>query len=861
MVRRLLIAFVALASSCGYCLAGPEQAARSVLERLLPGKADQFVFEIIPPQDGRDVFEIESVGGKIVLRGPNGVAMASALHWYLKQSCHANVSWCGNQLALPDPLPPVPAKVRIESPYRWRYYFNYCTFSYTMAFWDWDRWQREIDWMALHGVNLPLALTGQEAIWREVYRKMGLTDDELGQFFAGPAYFAWGWMGNLDGWGGPLPPSWIDSHRDLQKKILARERELGMTPVLPAFSGHVPQALAKKFPKAKIQRLHWDAFATSMLDVNDPLFATIGKAFLDEQARQFGTDHYYSADTFNEMTPPSNAPAYLAASSKAVFESMAAADPRAVWVMQGWLFQDGGFWKEPQIKGLLSGVPDDRLLLLDLFCESNPVWKRTHGFYGKPYIWCALHVFGGNRTLQGDLKPVAKNLPAALADPARGKLTGMGMTMEGIETNPVYYDLLTEMAWHADPPNLEQWISGYARRRCGGEIPQADRAWQLLRRSAYNGGQVLIGTPVCAVPSLAGENGWVSPKSHYNPADLLEAWRLLGECAARAGNVDAYQYDLVDVARQVLANLAGPLHSQAVAAYRAKDRPKFKAAAARFLGLIRDMDDLLATRREFLLGRWTADARRWATNDREKALYEFNARNQITFWGGRDSGLHGYAHKQWSGLLKGFYLPRWEMFFQALDDSLASGKELDLGPVNKRMTDFGQEWVHKVEPYPDRPAGQSVEVALALLKKYEPIFARAYDYHPSLTTGRPAQAKAGDPALALDGMVDIGRYWEAPAPASLTIDLQGLHAIDRVHVFPYWDGERYYQYTVEVSPDGRDWRTVADRSANLAPATAAGDLHKFPPTSARYLRVTMLKNSDNPSVHLVEVRAYEAGKE
>ena len=39
-----------------------------------------------------------------------------------------------------------------------------------------------------------------------------------------------------------------------------------------------------------------------------------------------------------------------------------------------------------------------------------------------------------------------------------------------------------------------------------------------------------------------------------------------------------------------------------------------------------------------------------------------------------------------------------------------------------------------------------------------------------------------------------------------------------------------------------------------------GYTHKFAATKARYVKVNMLKNSDNPAVHLVEVRAFEAGK-
>nr|XP_028955051.1 uncharacterized protein LOC103438974 isoform X2 [Malus domestica] len=35
--------------------------------------------------------------------------------------------------------------------------------------WDWERWQKEIDWMVLQGTNLPLAFTGQESIWKKLF--------------------------------------------------------------------------------------------------------------------------------------------------------------------------------------------------------------------------------------------------------------------------------------------------------------------------------------------------------------------------------------------------------------------------------------------------------------------------------------------------------------------------------------------------------------------------------------------------------------------------------------------------------------------------------------------------------------------
>ena len=205
-------------------------ASLALINRVIPGGTTGFVLEELPVNERSDVFEIESRNNKIVLRGNNGVAVASAFYYYLTHYCHAQVTWNGTNINIPKPMPRVSKKIHRISPYPYRYYLNYCTFNYSMSWWDWKRWEKEIDWMALHGINMPLAITAEEYTWYTVYKEMGFSDKELQTFFSGPAYFSWFWMGNLDGWGGPLPVSWMKSHMILQQKILQRERELGMNP-------------------------------------------------------------------------------------------------------------------------------------------------------------------------------------------------------------------------------------------------------------------------------------------------------------------------------------------------------------------------------------------------------------------------------------------------------------------------------------------------------------------------------------------------------------------------------------------------------------------------------------------------------
>ncbi len=701
-------------------------ASLALIKRVIPDRASGFVVEFLQTNEKADVFEIESRNNKIVLRGNNGVAVASALYYYLTHFCHCQITWNGTNLNIPKLLPRISKKIHQSSPYQYRYYLNYCTFNYSISWWDWKRWEKEIDWMALHGINMPLAITGEEFTWYTVYKEMGFSDEDLQSFFSGPAYFSWFWMGNLDGWGGPLPLSWMKNHMELEKKILQRERELGMKPVLPAFSGHVPAAFKRKFPIAKLKATNWkNGFEdTYILDPVDSLFAAVGKHFLKTQTKLFGTDHLYSADTFNENEPPSDDTNYLAKLSRTLYHSMESADPASIWVMQGWLFySDRKFWKAPQIKSLLDAVPDEHMILLDLAAEIEPVWKRTNAFYGKPWIWNMVHNFGGNISMFGRIEGVAAGPAVALNDKSSGHMVGIGLTMEGIEQNPVMYELLTQHVWQNEPIDLNSWLDFYTLNRYGILDSNARKAWEILRQTAYNGKVIRDGAEsiITGRPTFDSATVWTRTKLNYDPKDFLPAWDLMISAADKCKNSDGFQYDLVDITRQVLANYADLVHEKLTRAYRDKDPTAFKKYCDEFLQIFTDMDSLLGTRKDFLLGQWISDARSLGKSTGEKALYERNARDLITLWGDKNSPLHEYSCRQWSGLLNDFYKARWKIFFEMTTDALNAGKNFDPVAFDKYMRDWEWQWVNERKDYPTEPTGNSVDLSVRLYGKYSPL--------------------------------------------------------------------------------------------------------------------------------------------
>ena len=708
-----------------------QEAVGSFITRIVKDKDSFFQVAYIGPEAGKDVFEVESAAGKIILRGNNGLSIAAALNYYLKHFCHCNVSWNGNNLKFPATLPSTKRKIRKTTPYQHRYYLNYCTFNYSMSWWNWERWQQEIDWMALNGINMPLAITGEEAIWQRVYTSMGFTDDDMNRFFSGPAYFSWFWMGNLDAWGGPLPQHWMDTHRELQKKILTAERAMGMKPVLPAFTGHVPPSFKDRFPAAKVKKTNWGAgFAdVYILAPEDPLFETIGKKFIEEQTKEYGTDHYYSADTFNENLPPSNDSTYLNDISKKVYESMAAADSQAVWVMQGWMFHyQASFWKQPQIQALLKAVPDDRMIMLDLYSESHPLWDRTHAYYGKPWIWNMLHNFGGNVALWGRMHHAAHDPAAALHDPASGKMVGIGLTPEGIAQNPALYQLMLENVWRDSAIDLAAWLPEYTLQRYGAFNASINKAWKILQQTVYSGG-LGEGGPESIIVARPTINGWadrVRTKLDYSPVELLKAWELFVQASPALQHNDGFQYDLVDVTRQILANYALPLQQKWVLAYLQHDTISYNRYTKAFLELMDDMDILLSTRKDFLLGKWIADARSCGADEKEKDLYELNARNIVTLWGDKDSELHEYSNRQWAGLIKYFYKPRWEQFFVYLKEKMQAGGRMETNDFEAAVKGWEWKWVNGHERYTDQEDGNAVTISVALYKKYKDRILAAY---------------------------------------------------------------------------------------------------------------------------------------
>lgn len=690
-----------------------------LLERIDKGASRKFVIERLKGE--KDFFELDQKGNKVVVRGNNYVSIATGINWYLKYYAGINLSWNGMQADLPEVLPPVLKKERHETDLKLRYDFNYCTFSYSMAFWDWKRWEQEIDWMALHGINLPLAMVGTDVVWKNVLEELGYTREEINAFIAGPGFQAWWLMNNLEGWGGPNPDSWYERQEELQKRILKRMREYGIEPVLPGYSGMVPHNAKDRLGLNVADPGRWNGYPRpAFLQPTDPQFERIAALYYREMTRLYGKASYYSMDPFHEGGNTSGVD--LEAAGKAIWKAMKQANPRAAWVVQAW-----GANPRPQ---MIRNLPAGDMVVLDLFSESRPQWGdpasswyRKEGFGQHDWLFCMLLNYGGNVGLHGKMAHLIEEFYKA-KDSSFGKtLKGVGMTMEGIENNPVMYELLCELPWREQRFSKDEWLEGYLKARYGKSDSQVSRAWMLLSNTIYNcpAASTQQGTHesiLCARPSWKAYqvSSWSEMSDYYDPTDVIRAAGMMVDAAERFRGNNNFEYDLVDIVRQAVAEKGRLMYRVLVDAYKAGDRELFKLSSDRFLRLILMQDRLLATRPEFKVGRWLESARNLGSTEEEKDWYEWNARVQITTWGNRvaadDGGLHDYAHREWNGLLRDFYYLRWKTW---LDEQLKSFE----GGQPKAIDFYALEepWTLKHNSYASEAEGNPVDIACEIYRE------------------------------------------------------------------------------------------------------------------------------------------------
>ncbi|HEY3781203.1 MAG TPA: alpha-N-acetylglucosaminidase [Fimbriimonadaceae bacterium] len=758
-------------------------AASQVLSRVLGSRADSFELSLYGSGDKLDEFVVWAEGGKVFVQATSPVALCRGAYHYLKHACHAQFPWSSGPIVLPHLLPDY-AKVRVQSPQLFRYYLSVCTYGYSMPWWDWSRWERELDWMALHGINMPLLLAGQEYVWKRVFSALGFSPRQIAAHFCGPAYLPWHRLGNINGHMDPLPESWIESQMVLQRQIMNRARELCMSPVVPGFSGFVPTSLGSVRPGLELFSAEpWAGFEkTTYIDPRSDAFLEVGQLFMREYRATYGEAHHYLCETFAEQVPrlPFDSEVEdLRAIGESIWKVLIQADPEANWVMQGWPFYFApDYWTQEKVSALLDAVPAGRAFVLDLATEELELWRLYPAMREKGWMFNVVHNYGQNTHLHGNLQSFIDRTGAVLASSDRGDMHGMGISPEGIDQNPVVYELLTDLMWAQEPLALEQWLVGYVRSRYG-DVPEAAlAAWNILVESVY-------GKPAALSPGFT----W-----RFRPRDqplvsspdagrLGTALGLFLSVSNELGDNFNFRRDLVDICKTWLGVIAdGFLNSG--------NRDSF------FDALI-DLDRLMATREEHRLSTWLNMAKAMGQTAEVKALYEKNARLLITAWGG--PYLFDYAIKEWAGLIADFHAERWKMWF---DWTEGRGNE-------PNFASWELEWASQQTAPKESEPEEELTVVRELYAKYS-----SYSLSSS-----PMEVTKLEICRAQEGAIDL--------------DVGAVKNVIGFAIYPIFGQGFRASYSFELSENGRDWGSLDTTQA----PTCRGARASFESRPVRFIRV------------------------
>ncbi|GIL25848.1 alpha-N-acetylglucosaminidase [Actinocatenispora comari] len=678
-------------------------AARAVLERLLGrDRADRFEL-VLEPGPGSE-FRIEDAGGTVRVTAPRLPDLLAGARWYVSHVAHGHLSRHGDRL--PTELPPAGAPVRRRTRHTHRFAHNHTVSGYSASYWGWAEWEREIDFLAWSGTTHLLVLTGQEIVWRDLLVELGFTDEAARGWLSMPGHLPWQWMGNLYGYGGGQPTELLEQRAALGRRILDRLRELDITPVLPGFAGFVPQELVDaRDDLTAVPQGKWLGFdRPTWIDPTAPGFRDVAGRWYRLQAERFGASTAYSMDVLHEGGLAGGMDICAAAAN--LQGALLDAHPDATWVVQAW-----GANPTPE---LLAGVDPEHLLVLDINADDTPRWRSRQAFDGAPWVFGTISTWGGRQYVFGKLPEICR-LPALTGT---GRLCGTVQAAESLESNPVVDDLLADAIWSDAEIDLDDWIAGYVRRRYGTDDGSAVAAWHRFVRTAYgqyiaddidgtNAGpdSLFVARPALDAQRAIEWRPWIVP---YDVADFEAGWRSLIRAAPAAGESEPYRHDLVDVTVQVLSNRSRWLLPQLRAAVDAGDDAAVDRWGAWFLRMIDQCEQVLATRSEFLLGTWLAQA---AATAGPAGVDDIST--LVTTWGDtpeRDE-LHDYAARHAAGLMAGHYARRWRRFLT----------DLRAGRATTDWYDLERGWARELADAPTEPRGDTVATASDIAATLPPV--------------------------------------------------------------------------------------------------------------------------------------------
>ena len=671
--------------------------ARTSLERLIGDKyAGQVDLQAVPKLHQEDYFRISERDHHLVVEGTSPATLLAGFGWYLEYVAHANITLNGEQLSLPKTLPmPTHAIFRQASGPN-RFALNDVDEGYTQPYADWPYWQHKIDVLALHGINEVLLYQGQAKVYEQTLQDFGYTRDYLLSWIPRAAHQPWWLLQNLCCAPDSISQSVIDQRAALGRKIADRLRQLGMVPVFPGFYGTVPPGFTNKNPGAlAVPTGTWGGYQRpDWLDPTNRWFAKVAADFYRKQTVLFGDSSMYKMDPLHEGIEGGNHGGIdLVAATRGIQAALNRAHPGATWVLLG--------WEDNPLPAVIKGLDKSHALIVDGESESvAPTADREAEWHDTPYAFGTIWNFGGHTNIGANIS-VWNTRYWQWKEKPHSALAGIALMPEDSDNNPAALAFFTELAWRKTPANLDQWFIDWAWRRYGGAAPDphAVAAWHILQQTAYHLPATWDSKYQTGLFGLAPSLYAHTLPLDYDPARVDQALAELLQVAPSLRDSSAYRYDLTDLTRQVLAVRSRVLLPKINAAFDVRNKVEFDRLSGRWLHLMKELDTVLGTNRQFMLGPWLANAKSYARTPSDWARINFDARSLITVWG--KPQIADYARREWQGLVGDYYYSRWKLYFASLDKALSTGttpKEID-------WYAFGSKWAHEQNTYPTEPTG------------------------------------------------------------------------------------------------------------------------------------------------------------
>ncbi|MBQ7956453.1 MAG: alpha-N-acetylglucosaminidase C-terminal domain-containing protein [Clostridia bacterium] len=628
-----------------------------LISRIAPQIKDCFIYEIVEKTTEQDWYGYKTKDGKICLSGTDNVCIAKAFGKYLENCLNKKITPCCGDMGEITEAPLPEKEFSAYIPQKLRVFGDYTLYSNDAWKWNFEKWEKFLDTLAINGINMAVNLVGNEGVCFYTLIKMDFPQDFALEFVSGPAFYSWQMSNRFYNYIPSKTFEHIERNLEMGKKVVARMKELGITPILSTFSGLVPDITTKLFgAKEIIVEDKWAAFAkTYKFRIDSPSFRRFFLKYLEVQDEYLGTSDYYLCNQLCASSAGTKKKeiAYLENAAKELDRAADFYNENATLV-----FSSEGYRPE-----FMSKIKRCNTLVLDI---DSAMHEKANGFNGCEFILGNSQHNNSHNSMQGDIDEIADN-PYLECKEKYPNAVGAGLFPENLNQNPMFFALSFDVLTEKGKIDLTEWYKKYEIARYGTTDDNAEKRLSLYRKTCYSKehSAVPVGSAICTRPQLnlrhTGLYDRVEPL--YDNDDLLEIYRSLRKLDC---DNEAYRYDVINIAKQLLDNIAFPLHGETANAYRERKMEPLEEKSQKFLGIIDDVNEMLVCHKLFNASCYIDELKKLAETDDELTYFIINYIASIGLWGPmiEDNQRYDYGWQLLGNFLPCYQKIRWQKFFE-----------------------------------------------------------------------------------------------------------------------------------------------------------------------------------------------------